>query len=122
MPAGKSTDAMRSHQPPDAAVTAAVAFCPQLGVHAWTAVAVLVARLHAADLNEELAVGSSPRALRAGPPGVVAARRHIEHAADEAHRVGGRMLFDEREPQPGTSAKMPMASFGTSRSIRVRSS
>ena len=34
---------------------------------------------------------------------------------------GVDMLLDEREPHLGTFAKMPMAFFNTSRSMRVRS-
>src|SRR5688500_3700026 len=110
---------MAPHEPLDPATAAPTALCPQGRMHARAAVAATVPDLQTADLAEQATVGHRPRAFGAGPPCVVAARRHLEHAAHEAHRVGGGMLLDEGKPHLGTSAKMPMAFFNTSRSMRV---
>src|SRR6202051_3262167 len=54
-------------------------------------------------------------------PCIVAAGRDLKHAAHEPDRPRAGVIADEREPHLGTSAKMPMAFFRTSRSMRVRS-
>ncbi|GJE18982.1 hypothetical protein AIGOOFII_3720 [Methylobacterium marchantiae] len=74
------------------------------------------------DVVEELTVRHRPSALGAGTPVVIAAGGDFEHAAHETHRPDARMLIDEGERHFGISAKMPIAFFGTSRSMRVRSS
>jgi hypothetical protein len=87
---GKSTDVMAAHEALDVSTTAPVALCPQGGMHSWVAIAAMVPELEAPDLAHEDTVLSRSRTLRAAPLGVVAARRHLEHAAHEAHQVGAQ--------------------------------
>jgi hypothetical protein len=98
-----------AHEAFAASTTAPVALCPQGGMHSWAAIAAMVEALKAPDLAHEDAVLSRSRTRKAAPPGVVAARRHLEHAADEAHRIGGSILLDEGKPYFDTSAKVSTA-------------
>src|SRR5215203_1726190 len=119
---GQGADAMAAHETLDAPATDPMTLGLQRGMHPWTAIATEMIAMDPADPLKEMSVGYRPGALRPGAPGIIAAGRNPEHAAHEAHRIGAGMLLDQAEPHFGTSAKMPMAFFSTSRSIRVRSS
>ena len=76
----------------------------------------------ATDVDKQLAVRYGSRALGAIAPGIIAAGRDFEDPAHQPDRPPAGMIADEVEAHLGTSAKMPIAFFSTSRSIRVRSS
>src|SRR3569832_789976 len=113
---------MPAHQPFDPAAADPMPLGSQGHVHPRAAVATLVTSMEPLHRLQQAPVRHRPLALRPRPPGVIATGGHPEHAAHEPHRPGAGMLLDEAKPHFGTSAKMPMAFFKMSRSMRVRSS
>jgi hypothetical protein len=121
-PAGKCPDAVGVHQPLDPPPAAAIPFSAKRCMHPGAAVASAMPGMEAPHLHQQVPVGGCSRTLRAITPGIVAAWRHLEHAAHGTHRPNAAVLVDEGEPHFGVSEKMPMAFFKMSRSMRVRSS
>ena len=113
---------MPVHQPLDPATADPVILGAQSCVYARAAITAPMLTMEALNILEEASIGRGPGALGPGAPGIIAAGRDLEHAAHEPHRVSAGMLLDEAKPHLGISAKMPMAFFNTSRSMRVRSS
>lgn len=120
--ASESADAVLPHQSLDPATACRPAFRAKCGMHPGTAVAAMMPGMEAADVGEQLAVRPGSCAFRTAAPGVIAAGRDFEDPAHQSDRPSAGMIADEVEAHLGTSAKMPIAFFNTSRSIRVRSS
>ncbi len=118
---GQSANAMVAHQPLDASLADSLAFRTKRGMHSRRAITTAMLGFETADIAEKMTIGDAPGTVRPNPPGIVAAGRHLQHAAHETDRPRRRVFADELEPHLGTSAKMPMAFFRTSRSMRVRS-
>ena len=70
-------------------------------------------------VDEQLAVRGGSRALRAAAPRVIAAGRDFEEPSHQPDRPPAGMIADDVEAHLGTSAKMPIVFFRTSRSMRV---
>ena len=78
--------------------------------------------MEATHIGKQRAVRNGPSAIGTVAPGVIAAGRDLEDPAHQPDRPSAGMVADESEAHLGTSAKMPIAFFSTSRSMRVRSS
>jgi hypothetical protein len=78
--------------------------------------------MEAADIGEQRAVRNDPSTIGTVAPCIIAAGRDLEDPTHQPDRPTVGMVADESEAHLGTSAKMPMALFSTSRSMRVRSS
>src|ERR1700729_4474644 len=117
----QAANAVVAHQTGDASPANRSAFSTKRGVHPQRAITATMLGLETPDIAEQMTVGDEPGAVRAIPPCIVAAGRDLKHAAHEPDRPRAGVIADEREPHLGTSAKMPMAFFRTSRSMRVRS-
>jgi hypothetical protein len=81
----------------------------------------MVLTVEATKVAQQLAVRHRPRTFRPNPPCIVAAGRDLEDPAHQPDRLPAGVIADEMEAHLGTSAKMPIAFFSTSRSIRMRS-
>src|ERR1700722_1802404 len=117
----QAANAVVAHQTGDASPANRSAFSTKRGVHPQRAITATMLGLETPDIAEQMTVGDEPGAVRAIPPCIVAAGRDLKHAAHEPDRPPAGVIADEREPHLGASAKMPMAFFRTSRSMRVRS-
>ena len=117
----QAANAVVAHQTGDASPANRSAFSTKRGVHPRRAITATMLGLETPDIAEQMTVGDEPGAVRAVPPCIVAAGRDLKHAAHEPDRPPAGVIADEREPHLGASAKMPMAFFRTSRSMRVRS-
>src|ERR1700723_184131 len=117
----QAANAVVAHQTGDASPANRSAFSTKRGVHPQRAITATMLGLETPDIAEQMTVGDEPGAVRAIPPCIVAAGRDLKHTAHEPDRPPAGVIADEREPHLGASAKMPMAFFRTSRSMRVRS-
>jgi hypothetical protein len=78
--------------------------------------------MEAPHVGEQCAVGACTSTFRTIAPSIIAAGRDLEDPTHQPDRPTVGMVADEFEAHLGTSAKMPIAFFSTSRSMRVRSS
>ena len=92
----------------------------QLGVDARGTVRAAAAGVDQPNRGREAGVGDRPRRRRARPPGVVAARRHAQDAAQPGDRVGPLLRLDDPEPahRVASLAKKVAACRRISRSSR----
>jgi hypothetical protein len=76
--------------------------------------------LEATHFGKQRAVRNGPGTIGTVAPCIIAAGRDLEDPTHQPDRPTVGMVADESEALLGTSAKMPMALFGKSRSMRVR--
>ena len=119
---GERANTVTTHQPRDAATTRRPAFGTERGMHPGTALTAMMFAMEATYIGKKRAVRNDPSAIGTVAPCVIAAGRDLEDPAHQPDRPTVGMVADEFEAHLGTSAKMPIAFFNTSRSIRVRSS
>jgi hypothetical protein len=115
-------DAVAPHQSRDAATACCPAFRAKRGMHPWAAVTAMMLNMEATHISEQRTVRDRPSALRTVTPCIIAAGRDLEDTTHQPDRPSAGVIADESKAHFGTSAKMPIAFFSTSRSMRVRSS
>ena len=113
---------MAPHQPRDPSPACHPAFRTKRGMHSGTAVTAMMLGVKATHIGEQRAVRNRPSAIGTVAPCIIAAGRDLEDPTHQPDRPTVGMVADESEAHLGTSAKMPIAFFSTSRSMRVRSS
>jgi len=119
---GECVDAVAPHQARDAATACRASLRSERGMHPGAAVTAMVLGMKAPQVGERRAVGARADTLRPTAPRMIPAGRDLEDPAHQPDRPMVSMIADEFEAHPGASAKMPVAFFRTSRSMRVRSS
>src|SRR5207248_752701 len=96
------------------------AACDQLGVQPRAAVAALQLPVNRFELDDQGVPLLLALRGRAGPPGVEAASRDLQHPAEQPHRPVLPMVLDEGVPHDDSLAKKAVAFFKMSRSIWSR--